>query len=148
MGICIHLAIAKSVTKKEWKAVYEESLKMIDFFPLAEKRKVDIDGIETICLVKTRECEETCGWYEEKTRTGWDAVGDYEYMCTAEDYYLPRDLVEENDYVKNVKMPCLGCFLLIWIMIGMTKDSILFMKYGGTKLRVSHIICICWLLRV
>ncbi len=101
MGICIQLAIAKSVTKKEWAAVYKESLKMIKAFPLAENRTVNIDGIDTFCLVKTREREHTYGWNDEKTILGWNAVGDYNYMRTAEDYFLPRDLVKDSEYVEK-----------------------------------------------
>lgn len=95
MGISIHLAISKSVTKEEWEKVYEETLQLIKNFPLAEKRTIKIHGVDTFCLVPTEEHEETYGWHDEKVRIGWDAVGDYTYMRNAEDYYLPRDLVGE-----------------------------------------------------
>jgi len=98
MGISIHLAISKSVTREEWKSVYEESLKLVEAFPLAEKRKIKIDDIEVVCLVKSEEHEENYGWNDEEVRVGWDAVGDYTHMITAEDYYLPRDLVDDNEY--------------------------------------------------
>ena len=114
MGICIHLAIAKSVTKDEWKAVYEESLKLVDAFPLAEKRKIDIDGIETICLVKSEEREFTYGWPKEKTGIGWFAVGDYEYMHIAEDYSLSRELVQDDQYMEKCEDALFGelpCYL-------------------------------------
>jgi hypothetical protein len=55
MGIFIHLDISKSVTKPEWEAVYEETLQLIKHLPLAERRQVDIHGVDTICLVKTEE---------------------------------------------------------------------------------------------
>lgn len=97
MGIFINLMISKSVTKEEWEKVYEETLHLIKHLPLAEKRKVKIHGIDTICLVKTEERKESYGWNAEKTRIGWDTVGDYESMKTAEDYYLPRDLVGDNE---------------------------------------------------
>lgn len=97
MGIFINLLISKSVTKEEWEKVYEETLQLIEHLPFAEKMKVKIHGIDTICLVKTKEHEESYGWNNEKTRVGWNAVGDYEFMITAEDYYLPRDLIKNNE---------------------------------------------------
>ena len=39
MGIFIRLSISKSVTKEEWKKVYEETLQLIKNFPFAERRK-------------------------------------------------------------------------------------------------------------
>ncbi|MBE5924382.1 MAG: hypothetical protein E7271_07940 [Lachnospiraceae bacterium] len=108
MGISIHLSVSKSVKKEEWKAVYEESLKMVKAFPLAELREIDIDGIDTICLVETEEHQETYGWYDEKTRVGWDAVGDYRYMRIAEDYYLPRDLVDDKKYIERCEDAMFG----------------------------------------
>lgn len=101
MGICIHLAIARSVTREEWKAVYEESLKMVKAFPLAERREIKIDGIDTICLVKTEEQEETYGWYHEHTRVGWNADGDYESMKTAESYYLDNNIIKDEEYMEH-----------------------------------------------
>ena len=59
MGIFIHMNISKSVTKREWKNVYEETLQFVKNFPLAERRKVTCKGIDTICLVPTVEREQT-----------------------------------------------------------------------------------------
>ena len=100
MGIFINLKIARSVTKEEWQDVYEESLKMAKAFPLAEKRTEIINGIKTICLVKTEEREEDLGWDGEKI-IGWNAVGDYDFMNTAEEYYLPRNLVKDKKYIEK-----------------------------------------------
>lgn len=98
MGIFIHLAISKSVTKEEWAKVYSETLQLVDNFPLAERRKVNVKGIETICLVPTKEREFIYGWNDEKVQVGWETVGDYTYlMSTAEDYFLPEDLVEKKE---------------------------------------------------
>lgn len=108
MGIEIHLAIAKSTTKEEWTTVYEESLKMVKEFPLAEKKTVSIDGIDTICLVRTEECETTYGWKDEKTKVGWSAIGDYESMRTGEDYYLDRNLVVDSEYVETCEDAMFG----------------------------------------
>ena len=68
MGIFIHLAISHSVTKDEWQKVYEETLKLVEAFPLAEKEKVNIEGIDTICLVPTKERTTSYGWNDEKIR--------------------------------------------------------------------------------
>ena len=100
MGICISLAISKSVTKEEWWQVYEESLKMVKAFPFAEKRKINLDGIDVFCLVKSEEREEAYGWNND-IQIGWETVGDYNYLHTAEDYYLPRNLVEEKEYLEQ-----------------------------------------------
>lgn len=101
MGIFIGLAISHSVTKDEWRNVYEETLKLVEVFPLAEKQKVNIEGINTLCLVPTKERETPYGWNNEKVRVGWSAVGDYDFMKKAEDYYLPRDLVTDKDFEKD-----------------------------------------------
>lgn len=97
MGIHIHLAVSKSITRDEWEKVYQETLWLVDKFPLAEKRQIDIKGIKTICLVPTREREFVYGWPRERVHVGWQTVGDYEYMCTGEDYFLPKDLVDTQE---------------------------------------------------
>lgn len=91
MGIQICLSISKSVTKEEWMEVYEETLKLVEAFPFAEMRKVNCSGIETSCLVRTVEREESYEWHNDKTRIGWETDGDYLTMKTAESYYLPKD---------------------------------------------------------
>lgn len=96
MGVVINLAISHSVTKDEWKSVYEESLKLVDAFPLAEWHEEVIKGVAVICLVRTKE-REIKRWGSFKTSMGWNTIGDYENMKTAEDYFLPRDLVEDDD---------------------------------------------------
>ena len=98
MGISIHISISHSVTKEEWTAVYLETLRLVEAFPFAERRKVSVRGIDTVCLVPTRERKERYGWNNEKIRTGWFADGDYESLCTAEEYYLPRDLITDDTY--------------------------------------------------
>ena len=70
MGIFIYLVISKSVTKKEWEKVYEETLQLIKHLPLADLREVKIHGIDTTCLVKTEEQEEPYGWNDEDTIVG------------------------------------------------------------------------------
>lgn len=98
MGIFIHLSVSQSVTKDEWASVYKETLRLVNALPFAERREVPVRGIKTICLVPTKEREERYGWHNEKVRTGWFADGDYEYLCSAEEYFLPRDLVTDDSY--------------------------------------------------
>ena len=98
MGIFIHLSISQSVTKEEWASVYKETLQLVDAFPLAERLKVPIRGIKTMCLIPTKERDEVSSWDNEKVRTGWFADGDYESLHIAEDYFLPRDLVTDESY--------------------------------------------------
>ena len=108
MGIFIHMNISKSVTKREWEKVYKETLQLVKAFPLAERRKVECKGIETICLVPTEERKQTYGWNGEKTRWGWLADGDYETMHTAEEYALYRDMIQENEIESNAGDALLG----------------------------------------
>ena len=98
MGIFIHMAISGSVTKDEWTPVYEETLQLVEAFPFAERLKIPVRGIQTICLVPSKEREHSYGWPKNKVRTGWIADGDYEYLCSAESYFLPRDLVIDDKY--------------------------------------------------
>lgn len=108
MGIYIHLAISKSVTKKEWEAVYEETLELIRHFPLTERRKVNIHGVNTICLVKTEEHAFPSELECYKEQVGWATDGDSETLKTAEEYFLPRDLVKDNAVVEEVQDALLG----------------------------------------
>ena len=101
MGIFIHLAISKSVTRKEWNDVYQETLQLVKAFPLAEVREVSVRGIPTRCMVPTVEREDRWGWPHEKIRTGWFSIGDYDRLRTAEEYHLLRDLVSEDDFEED-----------------------------------------------
>ena len=92
MGIEIHLAISKSVTKEEWEKVYEETLKLLKALPLAEKRRVDIKGIPTMCLTKAKEQVFPSRWDDD--RVGWMVEGDLETMRRAEEFFLPRDITK------------------------------------------------------
>lgn len=126
MGIFINLMISKSVTKEEWENVYEETLQLVKHFPLAERRKIKIHDIDTICLVPTQEREETCGWNNEEVQVGWTAHGDYFTMRTAEMYYLARDLVEEEDYDEEAGDAILGALPV-------------YMSYDWKDERFSHV---------
>lgn len=129
MGIFIHLNISKSVTKKEWEKVYNETLFLIDKLPLAEKITKNIHGIDTICLVRTKERTEKYGWIREETRTGWFADGDYNWMNIAEDYFLSRDLVKEDEIDPRAGDAIL-CYLAAHCLGYRWKDDICSHTYG------------------
>lgn len=92
MGIFINLYVSNSLTKEEWVSVYEDSLKLIDVFPLAEIAKKSIRGTEIYCLIPTKERILN----EENSEYGWEASDDYINLRGAESYYLYRDLIEKN----------------------------------------------------
>ncbi|MBQ3164903.1 MAG: hypothetical protein IJC02_10300 [Lachnospiraceae bacterium] len=94
MGIFIHLDISKSVTAEEWKKVYIESLKLVEAFPLADIDKMEYAGDTVTCIVPTRE-QESVSFFRGKS-IGWAAAGDYETRKTAEEYFFPRDLIDET----------------------------------------------------
>lgn len=110
MGIFINLLVSRSVTKEEWEKVYEETLHLVNKFPFADQKKIKIHGIDTICLVQTKEYEKTYGWHNEETRVGWETVGDYITMKTAENYNLPRDLVGGNEVKHDARDAMFGAF--------------------------------------
>lgn len=108
MGIFINMSISKSVTKQEWEKVYEESLKLVKAFPLAERRKVNCRGIDTYCLVPSVEREQVYGWNNEIKTMGWFADGDYKTLHTAEKYSLCRDMVTDDTYDADAGDALLG----------------------------------------
>ena len=97
MGIFLDMRISKSVTQVEWESVYEETLEMIEKIPFAERRLVNIHGIEKCCLVPTEEREFPPLYNNGKDETGWSTIGDYLSLRTAEEFYLPKYLVNENE---------------------------------------------------
>lgn len=102
---------------------------MIDKLPLAEKITKNIHGIDTICLVRTKERMEKYGWIREETRTGWFADGDYNWMNTAEDYFLSRDLVKEDEIDPRAGDAIL-CYLAAHCLGYRWKDDICSHTYG------------------
>ena len=96
MGIFIDMIISKSVTKEKWESVYEETLQLVSRLPLADRRKVEIHGIETMCMVHSGEIEERYGWNGEYTRLGWHTIGDMYTLRCAEDQFMPRTLLEDD----------------------------------------------------
>lgn len=97
MGVSISICISKSVSNEEWYNVYRETLKLVEKFPLAERDRVECNGIETMCLRHSKEREFSYGFNREKKRTGWCAEGDYIYLKTAEEYCLFQQ-VEDDEY--------------------------------------------------
>lgn len=94
MGIFIHLEISKSVTEEEWNRVYEESLELVNAFPLAERGTITYAGKQVVCAVRTREREVR---YGSGKKWGWRAEMDYGTLNWAEEYYLPKKLVDGRE---------------------------------------------------
>lgn len=94
MGIVIHLEVSKSTTEEEWNKVYQESLVLVNAFPLAERGTITYLGKQVVCAVRTRERKRpNCGSMEY----GWCAEMDYDTLSQAEDYYLPKNLVDREN---------------------------------------------------
>lgn len=110
MGIFIHLDISKSITKKEWEDVYNETLMLVEKLPLAERRKVNIHGVDTVCLVKTEEHNFPPTWGNYKEIIGWAADGDIDTLNTAEEYFLPRDIIGDDEVDENAGDAILAAF--------------------------------------
>ena len=101
MGISIQLSVSKAVTKEEWAAVYDESLKLIEHFPLVDLEDTEINGMPVRCLVKTAEHEEQSLLRNDEKRIGWWTVGDSESLRLAECFWMPKDITKE--YAKPFK---------------------------------------------
>ena len=101
MGIFIHLAVSKAVTKEEWYKAYQESLILVKNLPFSELREINIHGVETACLVRSQESKEYSRRNKEKAKYGWYADGNYDLIKTAETNYMPRDLVEADEFDPN-----------------------------------------------
>ena len=56
MGKYISLAVSNSVSKAEWVQAYEETLRFLKIFPLAERRKVNVKGIVQIASLNGHLC--------------------------------------------------------------------------------------------
>ena len=71
MGIFIHLEVSKSTTEEEWNRVYQESLELVNAFPLAERGTITYFGKQVVCAVRTREPQSSdrsgmeYGWHAE-----------------------------------------------------------------------------------
>lgn len=94
MGIYINLEISKSVTKEEWKRVYEETLALAKKLSLAGLRKMKIHDVDVYYLAQVEEFETDDLYFG--TWRGWGASGDYNYLETAEYFLLPKELVGDR----------------------------------------------------
>ena len=81
---------------EEWSRVYEESLELVKAFPLAERGTDTYAGKQVICAVRTRERKIGSG-----EKWGWCAQMDYDTLHGAENYYLPKNLVDSKDIDKE-----------------------------------------------
>lgn len=97
MGVCIQLTLSKSITQKEWESVYEETLQLVNAFPLVcIQKSVEFRGINVMCLVKTVEKERIYGRNNEIHSMEWTAAGDSVTLRVAENYTLERNLIKEE----------------------------------------------------
>lgn len=109
MGVFINLDISRSVTRDEWEKVYEETLKLIENLPFGEICKIKIHDVEVDCFVPTREREVKCGILsKKKTTMGWTTYGDLESLGTGENFFLPRDLVDDQNVEPDAGDAMLG----------------------------------------
>ena len=108
MGICIHMEISKSVEQKVWEKVYEETLFLVKHFPFADRRRVTIHGISTICLTPTEERVMPWQRFGENPEMGWMTCGDYNNMSTAENYSLDRILLRNGEFEPDAGDAILG----------------------------------------
>ncbi len=90
MGIVIHQNISRSVTRDEWERVYEETLVLVQAFPLGEMYTTTYEGEEFTAVYRTKERKHDWG-------IGWAASMDYDTLYGAEEYTLPRDLVGDGN---------------------------------------------------
>lgn len=94
MGIYIHESISKGVTKEEWGKVYQETLVLMKAFPFAERGNITYAGRKVSCTVPAQEREAVS--FQGDRMAGWNAVGDYDTLKGAENYYIPKDLVGDR----------------------------------------------------
>lgn len=95
MGIFICLSISKSVTRDEWKAVYDEAAKLIQKLPFAERVKKKIHDVDTVCLERTVEHNENGNKYCVMS-------GDYTFMKIGEEFNLGRNFFKNDEPEKKM----------------------------------------------
>lgn len=85
MGIFIHLKVSDTVTKDEWKQVYDKSLLMAQKFGFIDFGRKDIHGENILCMFPTEE-------RQLGNRHGWRVVGTLPDYKRAEDQFMPKDI--------------------------------------------------------
>lgn len=98
MGIYMHLLVSGVVTPNEWRAAYQETLKLVQAFSLGELREKEVAGVPVYCLTPTEERTQPAAWRKNGAWTGWTANGDMLTLRTAEEFRLPHDLENELAY--------------------------------------------------
>lgn len=53
MGIYMHLLVSGAVTPNDWRAAYQETLKLVQAFSLGELREKEVAGVPVYCLTPT-----------------------------------------------------------------------------------------------
>lgn len=76
-------------------------------FRLLRGEKWNVKELRRFALFQQRR-EETYGWHNERTKIGWETSGDYETMHTAEAYYMPKDLLGNNEADPNAGDALMG----------------------------------------
>lgn len=97
MGIFIHLNISDTITEDEWERAYQKSVKLMEKMPFIEKTVKGYHGTSLVCTTKTVEKE----WYG---KYGWHTIGDSVSMKTAEDYFLPKNIIVTEKTDESVKL--------------------------------------------
>ena len=98
MGIYMHLLVSGAVTPNDWRAAYQETLKLVQAFSLGELREKEVAGVPVYCLTPTEERTQPAAWRKNGAWTGWTANGDMLTLRTAEEFRLPHDLENELAY--------------------------------------------------
>ena len=66
MGIYMHLLVSGAVTPNEWRAAYQETLKLVRAFSLGELREKEVAGVPVYCLTPTEERTQPAAWRKKR----------------------------------------------------------------------------------
>ena len=97
MGIFIHLNISDTITADEWERAYQKSVKLMEKMPFIEKTVKEYYGASLVCTTKMVEKD----WYG---KLGWHTIGDSVSMKTAEDYFLPKNIIVTEKAEESAKL--------------------------------------------
>ena len=96
MGIFIHLTISDTIKRDEWEKAYQKSVRLMENLPFVEKMVKECYGSSLVCMTKTVEKE----WYG---RMGWHTIGDSVSRKTAEDYFMPKDILDSDQESADIE---------------------------------------------